>query len=128
MTDLFDAGDSSPSGVASPPVYTTTRLRQVVTAFLAQVRAGVLTLEDAQDKIAAAFDDLEVRQAAAAALRDSEVGAAGEGNVRGGLRGSVPRVGAHLGQTRQHRGSQWTVWLASNEGHAWYRRQVGGAA
>jgi hypothetical protein len=35
---------------------------------------------------------------------------------------------ADSGQTRQHRGSQWTVWVATDEGNAWYARKIGGAA
>lgn len=91
MSGLFDAGDSAPSGVASP-VHTTTRLRQVVTAYLAQVRAGVLTLDDAQARIAAAFDDLEARRAAMAAARAAEVTANGEGRVMADPRATSARA------------------------------------
>lgn len=32
------------------------------------------------------------------------------------------------GKTRQHQGSKWTVWRPTADGHAWYRRHIGGAA
>ncbi|MEV6646034.1 hypothetical protein [Amycolatopsis sp. NPDC051371] len=79
MTELslFDQLPADPA----PPVFTTTRLRQVVTAYLAQARAGVITLDDAQARIGAAFADLEARRAAAAAVRDAEVTRPTEGLV-----------------------------------------------
>ncbi|MEV8610086.1 hypothetical protein AB0383_19540 [Amycolatopsis sp. NPDC051373] len=32
------------------------------------------------------------------------------------------------GRTRQHRGSQWSIWLPTAEANAWYTRRMGGAA
>lgn len=32
------------------------------------------------------------------------------------------------GRTRRHRGSDWAVWEATDEAHAWFRRRIGGAA
>jgi hypothetical protein len=175
---LFDQPPADPA----PPVYTTTRLRQIITAYLAQVRAGVLTLDAAQLRINAAFDDLEARHAAAAAARDAEVTRPAEGIVAAdpaatsarAARLVAPRTGSQRarlleyivtapggvtdfeaardlrllpnavrprrgelagggyvvdsGRTRRHRGSQWTVWTATDEANAWYQRQIGGAA
>lgn len=32
------------------------------------------------------------------------------------------------GRRREHRGSQWAVWVATEAGHAWYSRRIGGVA
>lgn len=32
------------------------------------------------------------------------------------------------GRTRTHRGREWVVWEATEEGRAWWRSQIGGAA
>ncbi|MET7989839.1 hypothetical protein ABZU76_02910 [Amycolatopsis sp. NPDC005232] len=63
------------------PTYTVTRLEQLVTAYLAQVRAGALTLDEAEQRITAAFTSLAEQQVAAAALRDAEVTGNREGIV-----------------------------------------------
>ncbi|PKV95901.1 hypothetical protein ATK30_6834 [Amycolatopsis echigonensis] len=158
------------------PVYTTSRLRVVVTAYLAQVRAGRITLDEAEARVVAAFDSLERQRAAAALLRDQEVTGNREGKVAAdpaitsarAARSVQPRTGTQRaailqyvveapngvtdfeisrdmrilpnsvrprrneladggyvvdsGQTRQHRGSSWAVWVATDEARAWYGR------
>jgi hypothetical protein len=185
VNDLFDGVLPRPPSRGSTqeiPIFTTTRLRQVVIAFLAQVRSGVITLDDAQARIGAAFDNLETRQVAMAEARAAEVASNGEGRVMADPRATsaraarlvAPRTGsqraqllefivtapggatdfeaardlrmlpnsvrprrgelleggfiADSGQTRQHRGSQWTVWTATQAGHDWYFRSQQGAA
>jgi hypothetical protein len=163
------------------PVYSVSRIRNVVTANLAAVRTGQSSLAEAEARILSAFDGHAEQVAAMAAIRDAEVTADGEGKVRadagdtsakaaaaiapkaGTQRGRVlafivegggstdyeiardlkmlpnsvrPRrneliAGAYVvdsGQRRQHRGSQWVVWQATAEGHAWYSRQIGAVA
>lgn len=78
---LFDSSVTAPPPSGAVPVYTTSRLQQLVTGYLAQVRAGVLTLDEAEERITAAFTSLADQQAAAAALRDAEVTGDREGKV-----------------------------------------------
>ncbi|MGW4129471.1 hypothetical protein [Amycolatopsis japonica] len=180
----FGTVDATPSAstVPGPPVYTISRLRNVVTANVAAVRAGVLKLTEAENAILRAVDDIEGRRRAAAAARDAEVTANAEGRVSAeppatsarAARLVEPRTGSQRarilryvveapngvtdyeisrdlqllpnsvrprrgeladggyvvdsGRTRRHRGSDWAVWEATDEAHAWFRRRIGGAA
>ncbi|WP_336156665.1 hypothetical protein [Amycolatopsis sp. VC5-11] len=171
-----------PSSTAVPPVYTVSRLQQLVTADLAGLRAGTLAPGEAADRIEATVASFAAEREAATARLMAEVTADAEGKVAadpaltsaraarlveprtGNQRGRIltfivesgagstdyeierdlrimgnsvrPRrlelvEGGYLadsGKTRQHRGSEWVVWSATDAGRAWYARTQGGAA
>ncbi|MFI6308470.1 hypothetical protein ACIBCH_41810 [Amycolatopsis thailandensis] len=183
---MFEFGSvaATPSAAAesSPPVFTVSRLRNVVTANMASVRAGVLKLDQAENAILRALDDFGRRREAAAVVRDAEVSVNAEGRVSAespatsarAARLVEPRTGSQRarilrfvveapngatdyeiardlqllpnsvrprrgeladggyvvdsGGTRRHRGSDWAVWVATDEAHAWFRRRICGAA
>lgn len=179
----FGSAAAAPSAAAepSPPVYTASRLKNVVSANMASVRAGALTPTEAENAIIRALDDFDRRREAAAAVRDAEVTTNAEGRVAAdpaatsarAARLVAPKTGSQRarlleyivtapsgatdfeaardlrllpnavrprrgeligggfvvdsGETRQHRGSLWTVWTATQDGHDWYLRQAGAA-
>jgi hypothetical protein len=163
------------------PVYTVSRVRNIVTANLAAVRTGESNLADAEARIMGALSGYEAQQRAAAALRDAEVTENTPGKTTSdpaltsahAARTVAPRTGNQRGRVlidlvehggatdfelvrrlsmldnsarprrrelveggyvrasgliREHFGTAWTVWEATTEGRAWYRRASGGAA
>jgi hypothetical protein len=63
------------------PVFTVSRIRNIVTANLAAVRSGQCDLAEAEARITAALTNYEDQRRAMAAIRDAEVTANTEGKV-----------------------------------------------
>jgi hypothetical protein len=106
------------------PVYTVSRVANIVTALLATVRTGQCGLDEAEARILSALSNYQDQQRAMAAIRDAEVTANTEGKVTADPAATSAKAARLVEPRTGTQRAKILTWLVEHNGATDYQLSV----